>query len=137
MQDRVRGKYCHTVSSIGPLTMKYFGFFATAAGLLCAHSSSAAGCLGHFELLIPGTSINTTENAVLSSSLKNISYCRVTGSVAYGHSNHSVEFELWLPTRDSYNGRFMVVGKKFTLAVSHRTNLFDENIRKRGIRRCD
>lgn len=101
--------------------MKHSGFFATAAGLLYAYTSSAAGCLGHPEPLIPGTSINTTENAVLSSSLHNISYCRVTGSVAYGHRNHSVEFELWLPMRDSYNGRFMVVGKKFSLAVSHRT----------------
>ncbi|KAJ5896225.1 uncharacterized protein N7473_005624 [Penicillium subrubescens] len=54
--------------------------------------------------------ITTAEDAVLSSSLHNISYCRVTGSVAYDHSNHLVEFELWLPSRDSYNGRFMVVG---------------------------
>jgi hypothetical protein len=93
--------------------MKYSQLLVVAAGLFCTRSCSAAGCLGHLEPVIPGTSITTAEDAVLSSSLHNISYCQVTGSVEYGHNNHSVKFELWLPSRDSYNGRFMVVGKKF------------------------
>jgi hypothetical protein len=93
--------------------MKYSQLLGVAAGFFSARSCSAAGCLGHLEPVIPGTSITTAEDAVLSSSLHNISYCRVTGSVAYDHSNHLVEFELWLPSRDSYNGRFMVVGKNF------------------------
>lgn len=102
--------------------MKYSGCFVAAAGLLCAQSCLATGCLGRLESAIPGTSITTAQDAVLSSSLGNITYCRVAGSVAYGHRNHSVEFELWLPSRDSYNGRFMVVGKNSLFAKPDQPN---------------
>jgi hypothetical protein len=37
------------------------------------------------------------------------SFCKVLGQVAYG-SNDTLNFQLWLPDADSYNGRFMAVG---------------------------
>lgn len=39
------------------------------------------------------------------------SICRVIGNVAYGaKANNTLNFELWLPERSSYNGRYLSVG---------------------------
>ena len=38
-----------------------------------------------------------------------VPFCRVEGTVPYG-SNDTLNFELWLPDVNRYNGRFLAVG---------------------------
>ena len=40
-----------------------------------------------------------------------MAFCQVFGEVSYG-GNETLVFELWLPKRESYNGRYLAVGKK-------------------------
>lgn len=93
------------------LAMKIPLVYGTGAVLYWACLSSAEACSHLLDEDIPGTRIATAESTVLTSSTRNDSYCRVTGSVAYGECNNSVRFELWMPSGDAYNGRFMVVGE--------------------------
>lgn len=91
--------------------MKVFPLCAAVA-LSWTHHALAKSCsdLLRYQAL-NGTTIENAELTHLSSSADRISYCRVSGSVAYGERDNSVRFELWLPEQKSYNNRFMVVGE--------------------------
>lgn len=41
--------------------------------------------------------------------LNSVPFCRLSGSIPYT-GNNSVLFEVWLPERESYNGRYLSVG---------------------------
>ncbi|KAJ5242905.1 uncharacterized protein N7469_001232 [Penicillium citrinum] len=78
-----------------------------------AHDALASSCsdLLNYKAL-PGTDIESAYTAryVSSDGHTSILYCQVSGSVAYGEHGNSVGFELWLPSPEFYNNRFMVVG---------------------------
>lgn len=98
------------------LTMK-FSLYALIAACW-AHDALASSCsdLLNYKAL-PGTDIESAYTAryVSSDGHTSILYCQVSGSVAYGEHGNSVGFELWLPSPEFYNNRFMVVGKSSIL----------------------
>lgn len=87
--------------------------FATAVAGDEASCSALAGNSG--SLGLNGTVL--TNSTWISAGAKNVSgtlntaaFCGVTGKVSYPANNYVV-FEAWLPEENSYNGRFLAVGK--------------------------
>jgi hypothetical protein len=56
-----------------------------------------------------------------------MSVCRIVGSIDYGNSgNHTLAFELWLPERTKYNGRYVAMGTLVRLpSTCRRILIFD------------
>lgn len=85
--------------------------------LFIAEYVDAITCSEILHQVIPGTTIYyANETTDLGSSTREEAYCQVKGAVAYGGNsklkkNDSVHFELWLPSVEQFNGRFMVVGE--------------------------
>lgn len=46
----------------------------------------------------------------LSGTFNSVPFCRVAGGIPYPENN-SVLFEVWLPEEESYNGRYLSIGK--------------------------
>lgn len=90
--------------------MKVLSVYAAMA-LCWAHHSLARSC-SDFRTYqaLNGTIIENAEIVNYGSLEDGSTYCRVSGSVAYGKRDNSVRFELWLPPRENYNERFMVIG---------------------------
>lgn len=75
----------------------------------CSEFASSFQKIGHTDVTILNSSY-TRENAVnISGTLNAVPVCRLFGNVPYA-GNNSVIFELWLPSTEKYNGRFLVVG---------------------------
>ncbi|KAH8423685.1 uncharacterized protein LDX57_001442 [Aspergillus melleus] len=64
----------------------------------------------------------------VSGTLNSIPFCRLQGSVAYP-SNNSVNFELWLPDNETYNGRYLSGGNGGFAGVIDTTDML-KNLEK-------
>lgn len=82
----------------------------------CSEFASSFQKIGHTDVTILNSSY-TRENAVnISGTLNAVPVCRLFGNVPYA-GNNSVIFELWLPSTEKYNGRFLVVGMRIALPL--------------------
>ena len=109
--------------------MKFLVLSSLATLLVPAAGSCGVGCLDLSQTLgaqLPeGVEVTATPIAAWSLSIPNgltnitgnkFALCRVTGTIAYGdNGNDTLNFELWLPDKSTYNGRYVAVGKS-TLA---------------------
>lgn len=96
--------------------MKLWSPSAMVAASILVDLTFANPCSQILRQVIPHTTIHSAvESTKLGKSTRNESYCRVTGGVEYGirdqSAKNTVDFELFLPSPKSFNGRFMVVGK--------------------------
>ena len=87
------------------------------AGTQPSQQESAARC-DHLPDLIPSNihNVNSVKTSFVeahrvneSGVLNSVPFCRLSGSIPYT-GNNSVLFEVWLPERESYNGRYLSVG---------------------------
>ncbi|EHA51301.1 feruloyl esterase [Pyricularia oryzae 70-15] len=98
-----------------------FGFLCRAgilaAASLSSRSSSIEACsefAASVSDLPVGSSISESAfvpaNSITVEGTNNsLAFCRIYGQVAY-RANNTVNFQLWLPSKDHYNGDFLVVG---------------------------
>ncbi|KAI5862958.1 feruloyl esterase [Durotheca rogersii] len=90
-----------------------FGFLlAAVARTLNHHASWKVEDCSKFASDTGGTGVTILDAAYIPQNASiTIPTCRLVGRVPYGEKgNNSVIFELWLPSVEKYNGRFLVVG---------------------------
>ena len=107
------------------------------AGTQPSQQDSAARC-DHLPDLIP-SNINSVKASFVeahrvneSGVLNSVPFCRLSGSIPYT-GNNSVLFEVWLPERESYNGRYLSVGISPSRGKLCCVTIFANMVRKWGL----
>jgi len=78
-----------------------------------------SGITGNSSVTLIRSTLIAEKTLNISSSLNTFAFCRVIAKIAYGsNANDTLNFEVWLPDPEDYNGRFMAVGK-FFLQLQH------------------
>ncbi|TLS21423.1 uncharacterized protein PpBr36_10140 [Pyricularia pennisetigena] len=99
-----------------------FGFLCHAAILAAASLSSRTNSIekkcpefaASLSDLPTGSSVSEStfvpaNSVIIDGTNNSLAFCRIYGKVAYP-GNNTVNFQLWLPSKDDHNGDFLVVG---------------------------
>lgn len=122
------------------LTNMKFSFHLTLTCIVSMHyalaiSVSSQKCNAFTKSGITGNSSVTLINSTLvaekslniSNTFNDFPFCRVIAKIAYGDNNtDTLNFEVWLPEPEDYNGRFMAVGKSYFLGKACYATLFEK-----------
>jgi len=86
-----------------------------------------SGITGNSSVTLINSTLVAEKSLNISNTFNDFPFCRVIAKIAYGDNNtDTLNFEVWLPEPEDYNGRFMAVGKSYFLGKACYATLFEK-----------